>query len=90
MQRWLEAAFFGNKGMPYSPEGLMVAVDWGSLRVAALHASVAFKAAHILDTRADDSGEVVNVRTPLATPRSRVACISTRWRMPVDTGLFYD
>jgi hypothetical protein len=60
-QRWLEAAFFGNAGTPYSPKGLMVGVKWASLRLAAMHAAVAFKAADILDRRADDSGEVVMV-----------------------------
>jgi hypothetical protein len=75
-QRWLEAAFFGNAGTPYSPKGLMVAVKWGSLRVASMHAAVAFKAADILDRRADDSGEVVMVRgIKPSTQQLSISCL---------------
>ena len=64
VQRWLESAFFG-KSMSYSPDGMLWGQEWGTLRIAALYAHIAFKAAEILDKRADDNGEVVNVRSAL-------------------------
>ena len=65
VQRWLESAFFG-KSMSYSPSGMLWGQDWGTLRIAALYAHIAFKAAEILDKAADDTGEVVNVRAAAA------------------------
>jgi hypothetical protein len=50
LQRWLEDAMWG-KSMQYSPKGQLFDFDfkWGSLRIGALYAHVAFRAAEIID-----------------------------------------
>lgn len=62
VQLWLNAHMFG-KDTSYTSKGLWYAAEWGALRNAALIASVALRAANILDSRADGNGEVVNVRS---------------------------
>lgn len=60
VQLWLNDHMSG-KDAQYSIKGLWHEADWGSLRDAALIASVAMRTAKIMDERAFDSGEVVNV-----------------------------
>lgn len=63
VQLWLNAHMFGQDAS-YTRKGLWYASQWGTLRNAALMASVALRAANLMDGRADGNGEVVNVRPP--------------------------
>lgn len=65
VQHWLNDHMSG-KDAKYTQKGLWHEADWGSLRNAALIAHVALRAAKIMDERAFDSGEVVNVRSRLS------------------------
>lgn len=63
VQLWLNNHMSG-KDAKFTQKGLWHEADWGSLRNAALLAHVALRTAKIMDERAFDSGEVVNVRPP--------------------------
>ena len=73
LRTWLEKAMFGDS-MSYTPKGLIIDADWGSLRIAALYSHIAFRAAFLFDSRADDTGEVVNVR-PWPASCSVLCCL---------------
>ena len=73
VQLWLNDHMSG-KDARFTLKGLWHEAEWGTLRNAALIAHVALRTAQILDNRAFDSGEVVNVRcSPACIPRTRHA-----------------